>query len=481
MVRRQGPSVDRHPSARGPFPFFSRATPPSARNATFDGVPESALHVILGDDATRVNDCDRQTRAVQRPTRAGPVPDPCPTRAQQERPDVTLSMPLEEVDFGLHELPGESLHQVLRGFRERGPVQPTRFLGNPAFVITGHKALEEAFLDEHILPGHRVYQVSFEPAIGKSFISDPDPASHLLYRKLATPAFRSRAVASYEQSGLAALANERVDRVADLEELDLVPDFTARFPYLVISRLLGLPRDREDEFHAWALALLTYRDDPVRGQKARESLSDFLAPIVEERRRKPQNDVISELLQAEVDGRKLTDEEVFSHVRLLFPTGGETTHGSLGNLLSALLLHEDAWERIVRNPGLIPAAVNEALRYDTSIAVLPRLSRSEPTKFRGLDIPADSWVLFAIAGANRDPEVVRDPDRFDIDRVQPPNLVFGRGPKSCPGIHLARRNMTVALEVLTRRMPELELIDREAAQPRRTVLRTPAALRVRRR
>ena len=72
MVRRQGPSVDRHPSARGPFPFFSRATPPSARNATFDGVPESALHVILGDDATRVNDCDRQTRAVQRPTRAGP-------------------------------------------------------------------------------------------------------------------------------------------------------------------------------------------------------------------------------------------------------------------------------------------------------------------------------------------------------------------------------------------------------------------------
>ncbi len=394
---------------------------------------------------------------------------------------MTTTMALEEVDFGLQEMPGDSLHEVLRRFRERGPVQPTRFLGLPAFVITGHKALEEAFLDEHVLPGHRMYQASFEPAIGKSFISDPDPASHLMFRKLATPAFRSRAVASYEQSGLAALANELVDRVADRDEIDLVRDFTARFPYLVISRLLGLPRDREDEFHAWALALLNFRDDPERGRKARESLTDCLLPIVEARRRSQQNDVISELVQAEVDGRKLTDEEIFSHVRLLFPTGGETTHGSLGNLLSALLLNEGAWERIVRNPTDIPAAVNEGLRYDTPIAVLPRLSRSEPTTFRGIDTPADSWVLFAIAGANRDPEAVRDPDRFDIDRVQPPNLVFGRGPKSCPGLHLAKRNMAVALEVLTNRMPDLELVDRDAALPRRTVLRTPAALRVRRR
>ncbi len=397
---------------------------------------------------------------------------------------MTTTMDLEAVDFGLQELPGDSLHAVLRAHRERGPVQPTRFLGLPAFVITSHKALEEAFLDEHAFPGHRMYQASFEPAIGKSFISDPDPASHLLFRKLATPAFRSRAVASYEQSGLAALANELVDRIegrlAGGDEIDLVAEFSARFPYLVISRLLGLPRDREDEFHGWALALLTYRDDPERGRRARQSLSDFLAPIVEERRRRPQNDVISELLQAEVDGRRLDDEEVFSHVRLLFPTGGETTHGSLGNLLSALFLNEGAWERIVREPGRIPAAVAEGLRYDTPIAVLPRLSRSEHATFRGVDVPADSWVLFAIAGANRDPEAVRDPDRFDIDRAQPPNLVFGRGPKSCPGLHLARRNMAVALEVLTRRLPELELVDREAALPRRTVLRTPAALRVRR-
>jgi len=392
-----------------------------------------------------------------------------------------MQMRLEEVDFGLHELPGDSLHDVLRRYRERGEIQATRFLGLASFVITGTEALHEAFLDEHVLPGHRMYQVSFEPAIGKSFISDPDPASHLLFRKLATPAFRSRAVASYEQSGLAALANELVDRLIDRDELDLVRDFTSRFPYLVISRLLGLPRDREDEFHAWAIALFGFRENSARALAAKKSLTELLAPLLEERRRHPRNDVMSELLAAEVAGRRLTDEEILSHIRLLFPTGGETTHGALSNLLSALLLHDGAWETLRRDPDKIPAAVAEGLRYDTPIAVLPRLTRSEPTRFRGVDFPADSWVLFAIAGANRDPSVASDPDRFDIDRVQPPSLTFGRGAKSCPGLHLARRNMAVALETLTRRLPDLELVDRAAALPRKTVLRAPAALRVRRR
>jgi len=384
------------------------------------------------------------------------------------------------LDFAFDELPGNSLHEALHALRERGPLAEARFFGQPALVIAGRDALERAFVDERAFPGHRMYEASLEPAIGRTFISDPDPARHLLFRKLATPAFRSRAVASYEASGLEALANELIDGFEGRDEFDLVAEFTARFPYLVISRLLGLPRDREREFHGWALALLSHRDDPARSVAARAALTAYLEPILEERRREPREDVISELLRAEVDGRRLSDEEIVSHVRLLFPTGGETTHGSLGNLLSALLLHDGTWERLARDPSRIPSAVAEGLRYDTPIAVLPRLAHSEPTSFLGIDIPANRWVLFAIAGANRDPAFVREPDRFDIEREASPNLVFGRGPKSCPGLHLARRNMTVALEVLTQRLPRLELVDREAAVPRRTVLRAPQALRVRR-
>jgi cytochrome P450 len=386
----------------------------------------------------------------------------------------------DTADFALDEMPGADLHDLLRAYRELGPIQATRFAGLPAFVISEHEALKEAFLDEDAFPGHLMYQASFEPAIGTSFISMSDAADHLRYRKLATPAFRSRAVASYELDGLAALAHELVDGLVDQDEFDLVAEFTQRFPYFVIARLLGIPREREEEFHGWAVALLSFRDDPDRAQRARNSLSEFLAPVVEARRREPRNDVISELIHAEIDGRRLSDDELFSHIRLLLPTGAETTHGALGNLLYALFTHDGAWQAVCRDSAGIDLAVVEALRWETPIAVLPRMSRDEPIEFHGMKIPPNSWVLFAIAGANRDPGLFATPDRFDVARAQPPSLVFGRGAKSCPGIHLAQKNMSVALQVLSERLPDLELADAQAALPRRTVLRSPDALRVRR-
>ena len=188
------------------------------------------------------------------------------------------------VDFALDEMPGNELHQVLHAYREQGPVAPTRFLGIPSFVITGHAALLDAFRDNERFPGHRMYEVGFEGAIGKSFISMDKADEHRVYRKLATPAFRSRAVQKYEKSGLAALAHELIDGLGESREVDLVAQFTSRFPYLVISRLLGLPREREEDFHRWALALLRFRDDPAEAAIAAEELTAFLAPIVEARR-----------------------------------------------------------------------------------------------------------------------------------------------------------------------------------------------------
>ena len=173
---------------------------------------------------------------------------------------------LSPVDFGLEDMPGDELHEVLRAYRLEGPVRPTRFGGLPAFVITAYDALVEAFMDTERFPPHLMYRASFEPAIGESFISMPERERHLLYRKLATPAFRSRAVENYEQSSLTALAHEVADALTGRDEVDLVADFAARFPYLVITRLLGLPRDREDEFHRWALALFGQGEDPEQAR-----------------------------------------------------------------------------------------------------------------------------------------------------------------------------------------------------------------------
>lgn len=386
---------------------------------------------------------------------------------------------LDAVDFALDPMPGPRLHEVLHAYRARGPVSATRYLTIPAFVITEHEALLQAFKDVERFPPHLMYQATIERVVGKTFISMDDPNQHRLFRKLATPAFRSRAVASYEEAGLRALAIELVERIDAGAEFDLMPDFVARFPYLVITRLLGLPREGEDEFHEWAIKMLRIGDDPVAAAMAGKELTQFLAPVVEARRRHPENDVISELLAAEVDGRALTDEEIYSHVRLLLPTGGETIHGSLGNLIYALLTHDGAWARVRDDRSLVPLAVDEGLRWETPIAVLPRMSRSEPIEYCGTEIPADSWVMFAIAGANRDPSVFKNPDAFEIGRNTQESLTFGRGVKACPGMHLARRNMGVALEVLLERFPDLELVDREAAIPVRSTLRCPPALRVR--
>jgi cytochrome P450 len=385
---------------------------------------------------------------------------------------------LEDVDFGFDAFPGAELHEALRAYRERGPIQPTRFLGRPAFVITAYDALLEAFLDTERFPPHRMYQASFEPAIGESFISMPERERHLLYRKLATPAFRSRAIEHYEAEGLVALAHELVDRFEGRGEVDLVAEFSARFPYLVITRLLGMPREREDEFHQWALALLRNREDPERAARAKQDLTAYLAPVIEARRREPREDVISELVQAEVDGRRLRDEEIHAHVCLLFPTGGETIHATLGNLIFAALDHDGMWDWLRKKPERVAGAVDEILRWESSVGVLPRLSASHPVDFCDVEIPPDSWVLFAIAGANRDPAVVADPDRFDPARGRTEVLTFGRGVKSCPGVHLARRNLGVGLSVLLERLPRLLLRDREEALPRRSVLRGPDALRV---
>ena len=388
-------------------------------------------------------------------------------------------MNLSSIDFALDDLPGDELHQSLRALRETGPVAPTRFLGLPAFILTGHRELLEAFQDTRGFPPHRMYEVSFEGAIGRSFISMADPQEHRVYRKLATPAFRSRAIDRFAESALRDLANELIDELEGNAEGDLVESFCARFPYLVIARLLGLPRARESEFHEWALGLLRFRDDPEAARDASKALTEFLAPVVAKRRREPTGDIISELVGSRVDGRGLSDEEVYAHVRLLFPTGGETTHGSLGNLLSALLSVPERWRRVVDEPSLIPSAVDEGLRFDTPIAVLPRMSSAHPVALGGTEIPPDSWVLFAMAAANRDPAVFAEPDTFLFDRDRRDVLTFGKGVKSCPGMHLARKNLVVALEALTTRLPQLRLLDRESALPRRSVLRCPDALRVR--
>jgi cytochrome P450 len=318
-------------------------------------------------------------------------------------------------------------------------------------------------------PAGEHYRRVLEPSQGPTFQSR-DGTEHRVLRELATPAFRPRALAGWEAE-LRPLAHELVDAFDGAGSADLVAQFTAVYPFLVITRMLGIPRDRERQFQRWATDMLRF------DATANREFTENLLPIVAERRREPRDDVISGLIRAEVGGRRLDDEQLLADVRLLFSAGATTTYDASGSLLYALLTLPEMRERVRTEAGAVDRAVEELLRWETPVAVLPRLSVTGGW-VAGVEVPPGSQILFAIAGANRDPDVFADPDRFDLDRDTRRKLTFGLGSHSCPGLHLARAELRVVAEVLLERLPNLELVDEVSARPRGFVLRGPAALRV---
>jgi cytochrome P450 len=384
------------------------------------------------------------------------------------------------IDFAFDPMAGADLHGALAALRCSGPIASCRFGGQPAFVITTRALLEEAFRDVERLPPAALYQNSIARIIGENFQS-MEGARHHLYRRIATPAFRSRAIERYGEEGMHELAREVIDRFRERPAVDLVDVFSHRFPFLVISRLLGVPRAQEENFHRWAHQLLgppgVARADSLRATQEFEAV---IQPAIEARREKPTGDVISELVHSEVDGTRLTPEQIASHVKLMFAAGATTTCDALGNLIHALLLDGGrVWREVLEAPDLRAGAIHEALRWEPPVANLPRLSAPHSVDFGGVELPPSSLVLMSMAAANRDPAVYSDPDRFDPRRPVSDFLTFGRGERSCPGMHLARSSLRVALDALLEAFPELRRQgDATTTAPRGATLRGPARLPV---
>lgn len=384
---------------------------------------------------------------------------------------------MNTIDFAGGGHAGQDYHDLLDRLRETAPVVPVRFGGEPAWLITRHAELSEALRDGERFPPGPAYRRHTEPPIGRSFISMDDP-EHRVYRKLATPTFRPIAVARADRGPMIELAHALIDELCDSREVDLMDRFAKRFPLAIICNMLGIPREAEQDFQRWALGLLSFPFDPEGALRAGREFTDYVEPLVRARRRSPKTDVISELLVAEAEGRRLSDEEVISHIRLLFPTGAETTASAIGNLLFVLLAQDGLWKRAIEDPGWRATAIEELLRWESPVAITPRVAASRDIEFAGVSIPADAWVLFGFAAANRDPRAYPDPHRFDPARDPERLLTFGPGARQCPGMHIARKELEIALDVFCERLPGMRLVDPVAARPSGTVLRRPDALRV---
>jgi cytochrome P450 len=372
---------------------------------------------------------------------------------------VTLTAP-ESLDFDVDMALDDvgDLPALLHEIRASKPAAWVRAFGQPTLLLCSHELVEAALRDEETFPSAAFYGAVTTDVMGRN-IQSMYGAEHRVNRALVSPAFRPRLMPGLVEPLLEPLAHELVDRIESRGSADLVAEFTRVYPFRIILRMLGLPPHAEAEVQRWALGILDIQQHYDEALRCAADFTAYVKPILDERRLHPGDDLLSTLATAEVEGERLLDEEIFAFLKLLFPAGADTTYLNLGSTLFALLTHRDQLERVRADPATgCRGATEEGLRWYPSVPLLPRRNPRDVV-WHDITIPADTPLIFALLGANRDPAVFPDPDRFSIDRRATQTLTFGQGVHFCLGAHLARAEVETALRVILGRLPKLRLAD----------------------
>jgi len=234
-----------------------------------------------------------------------------------------------------------------------------------------------------------------------------------------------------------------------------VAKFTSKFPVRIIAAMLGAEADDYDQIHHWAEQINLGPAHP-EAFAASQSLRDLLTPIVEDRKVNRRDDLVSDIVHAEVDGERLDDEHIYGFLRLLFPAGAETTYRASGSLFAALLSRPDILDKVRADRSLVPGLIEETLRWETAVTVVSRQTTRE-VELGGVTLPEGAQLLPSPGAADRDPEHFDHADEWDPDRPPEPHLAFGTGRHQCLGMHLARAEMGLSLEAVLDRLPNVAL------------------------
>ena len=381
---------------------------------------------------------------------SGDVRDPFPELARLRREE-----PVQRIDMSA--MPGEA--------------------GKPVFIVYRYEDAQQMLRDNETFSSSGVI-AAFGPVLGEGVMLGMDEPVHGRLRGLISKAFTQKSLARWEDELVGRVANELIDRFAANGKADLVKQFTFDYPSRIIAGLLGLPEEDYPQFQRWSISLLSWIMNPERGLAASAALVGYYRPILEARRAEPRDDLISLLAEAELDGEKLTDEEIFSFLRLLLPAGVETTYRSLGNLLFALLSDPAQLDAVRADRSLLPQAIEEAVRWNPPLLTITRTSTRD-TELGGVQIPQGCSVMPMLGSANRQEDRWDNPDQFDLFRAAKGNLGWGHGVHVCLGMHLARLEMRTAINLLLDRLPNLRM-DPDGGDPhiRGQVFRSPTSLPV---
>jgi len=324
----------------------------------------------------------------------------------------------------------------------------------------------------------------FEFTTARNLIAE-DGESHSSLRAIVNRGFTPRRIEAWEDR-----ARELVDEcLAGLrrgEPFDLIADLAIPLPVTIIAEMIGVEPERRDDFKRWSDLILEVATGPGRENRFDRRYADgfaellgYLRGLARRRRLEPTDDVVSAIVAEQEGEAGLTDREVVQFVMLLLVAGNETTTNWIGNAVNALLAHPRELERLAAEPDLVPAALEETLRYDTPVQVVFR-NTTEDVELAGVRIPKGAYVAPYLGSANRDERRFPEPDRLDLDRDTRGHLGFGFGKHFCLGASLARLEARVALEALAPELPKLAHASERLTRVDSFLVRGPSRLALRR-
>ena len=381
-------------------------------------------------------------------------------------------------------------YDLLARLREDDPVHLS---GAGTWIISGYSLCVSVLRDTRFSRAastEREIELLFEPSEATDVYwhktVNREGADHSRLRRILTPAFSPRAVEGWRPF-IEKLVDEVFDELEPRHECELVQDLAYPIPEHVICAMLGVPSEHHSLFEQWT-RVLTNRPqagevsgDHRRAQTvALTAFVQYLRELVERRRNDLSDDLASQLIALEEQGDRLNDKELVAVMTEVITGGHDTTANTIVNGVFMLLRHPDQYQRLVNDPSLVPAAVEEILRHRSPVQVTLNRVTTEEVTLEGVTIPAGATVVVCLAGANREPDRFPEPDTFDIGRDDDRHISFGNGSHFCLGAHLARAELQVTFDRIARRLPGLHLTADVETLPWRTsaLVTAPARLPV---